>query len=896
MSNHQVIIQSKINSPTLRNNVLLRPRVLDELNQWVQNEPIANLLLVSAPAGSGKTTLLASWVNTIQHLFAWLSLSPEDDTFPRFIFYVLSALKKRNPNITFDEQITSREENITDQIDSITSALMRELMNFGKPIILILEDYHVIRSPSIHKLIEVWIETLHPQVRIVLLTRSDPPLPLAKWRMRGQLTEIRTENLRFTNDEATLFFKQVMKMNLPEQEITRIEKQTEGWVAGLQLVALSLRKDKKFNSFNIQGNQRNIADYLMTEVLNQLSDDLKFFLLKTSILKRLNTSLCNTVLGHDDSQKILEKIEAENLFIVSLDTTREWFRYHHLFTDFLINKLNHEFSANEIQELHGKASHWFVEKGFLAEAIEHALAAKNFEYAACLIGPQAEKWMRRGEISAILETLKKLPDFVVKNHADLCIWYGWAYAIRGELRQAEAWVSEAEGQVAPNLHELTEGNTNSSITIRNAYTQIFAIRAMIARQQNAYPLAIKLGEQALSIIPENNLELRAIVLAGLSSAKIALGDLSQADEITNSTRNVAQQAQYPYITFSVLMNETVLALVRGQLFKVYEVSKEALQLCERESMAHLSFLPHIRLGQVHYLWNQLKEAEIHIHKGIENPQFPEYALSVCNGTVNLALLQIAQGKSVQALETLEKVKDIARIYQVENAVERANGLQAMIHLSTGDIQSVTRWVKASGWEKFNPKQERINFPDDSFSVFCHYLILYEKDWNRAHEILRWRKDYSIAKNRIGFFIDTCLLSAMLCQIRNQNDLAMQNLYHAIKIAEPEKFLHPFIDYEKKIQPLLNQIPTTHEAYGFAQKILSNFTVPQMRQSNLIESLNEQEMKILQLIAQGYTNPEIAQQLLLAVSTVRWYVKHIYRKLGVHNRTQATIEAQKQDII
>lgn len=889
------IIPTKINLPSARADVILRPRVFRLLDEaWENATP---LTLISAPAGSGKSTLVLSWLKAERIPAAWYSIEEEDDSLSRFVLYVLAALQTVHVNLGESAgKLFDAAEGLEVQIEAVVSGLIKEFPALKSPIVLVLEDYHLIASQEVHAFVIKLIEYVHPHLRVIITSRTTPPLPLSKWQVRRKLMNLRAEDLHFDLEEAGSFMKHVMKVDLPQAELENLQRQTEGWVAGLQLAALSLRKDKKINSFNIRGNQRNIADYLMTEVLNQLSPDLKIFLLKTSILKRLNVSLCNTMLGHNNSQKILEKIEAENLFIVPLGATREWFRYHHLFTDFLRNKLNNEFSANEIQELHGTASHWLAKKGFLTEAIEHALTAKNFEFAAYLIGPQAEKWMRRGEVSTILETLKKLPDLVVKNYSDLCIWYGWAYVIRGELRQAESWVSAAEEQAAPKLHELAEENTSSSISTRNTYAQIFAIRAMIARQQNAYPLAIRLGKQALSIIPENNLEMRAIVLAELASAKIAAGDLSQADEIANSTRNAAQQAQYPYIIFSMLMNETVLALVRGQLFRVYEVSKEALQLCERESMAHLSFLPNIRLGQVHYLWNQLKEAEIYIHKGIEIPQFPEYALSVCNGTVNLALLQMAQGKSSQALETLEKVKDIASAYRVENVVERANGLQAMIHLSVGDVQSVTRWVKASGWEKFNPKQEHINFPDDSFSVFCHYLILYEKDWKRAHDILTWRKDHNIAKNRIGISVDAYLLSAMLNQIQNQDDLAMQNLYNAIKNAAPEGLLRPFMDYEKKIQPLLLQIPASHEAYGFAQKILSNFTMPQMRQSNLAGSLNDQEMKILQLMAQGYTNPEIARQLLLAVSTVRWYVKHIYQKLGVHNRTQATIEAQKHNIL
>lgn len=878
MPSSHLIINSKIHIPTLNTNIVLRQQVFEKLNQWD-----SGVLLISAPAGYGKTTTLASWIQKNHLQYAWLSLDTTDDSYQNFIMYLCACLQIEE---SIDEIATNSPEALIPILNTKLSGTT----------LLVLEDYYFIQNPNIHKLVENIAQYLNEKIRLIIITRHDPPLPLAKWRVRSQLTEIRSEDLRFTKEETTTFFKQVMKMDLPTQEIKTLETRTEGWVAGLQLVALSLRKDKNFSSFNIQGNQRTIADYLMAEVLNQLSAKLKRFLLQTSILKRLSASLCNAVTERGDSQIILENIEADNLFVVSLDATCEWFRYHHLFTDFLSKQLSVEFSENDIQALHKRASRWFEEHGFFPEAIGHALAAKDFDHAACLLGPQSEVWMRRGESSTIIEALKQLPDSVAEKYADLCVWYGWGYAIRGELLLAEVWVSKAEKQIAPKLHEILEGNTNVSIIIRNAYTQIFAIRALIARQENNFSLSITLSEQALATVPEQNLDLRAIVLAGLSSAKIAIGDFSQADEITYTTHQIASKVKYPYLAFTMLMNETVLGMLRGQLYKVHEASHAALQLCEREAMSHLSFLPHIRLGRTYYLWNQLTESEDHMHQGIESPKLPDYALSICNGTSNLALLQIAQGKPLQAFETLEKVKDIARTYQIENGVARAQAIQAMIQLSAGDIESVSRWVKSSSWETFNIKEGRVNFPDDSFTAYCRYLIFHQKDWKRTQEVLAWRVKHSLSKNRIWILIDAYLLLAIQYQAQNQNRLAMQNVYEALKIAKPENFLRPFIDYEKPMHLLLNQIPATHEAFGFAQKIVSNFAGVQVNQSNLIEKLNEQEIKILQLIAKGHTNPEIARQLSLAVSTVRWYVKHIYRKLNVHNRTQATLEAQKQNLI
>ncbi len=873
MSSSHLIINSKIHIPTLRTNIVLRQQVFEKLNQWD-----AGLLLISAPAGYGKTTTLASWVHKYHFQCAWLSLDTED-SFPRFVMYLFASL-----------QI----EYSTDEIGSYSPEAVILILsnNLSRLTLLVLEDYHLIQNSSIHMLVENIIQHLNEKIRLIIITRQDPPLPLAKWRAHRQLTEIRAEDLCFTNDETTLFFKQVMKMDLPAQAVSMLEAQTEGWVTGLQLAGLS----KNINSFNIQGDQRNIADYLMAEVLKQLPNDLKFFLLQTSILKQLSASLCNAVTNRDDSQMLLGKIESENLFIFSLDAIREWFRYHHLFSEFLYKQLKVEFPEKEVQILHSRASHWFEKNELIPEAIDHALAAKDFECAAHLIAPQADEWMRRGEINTILEKLKQLPDEVAERNVDLCVWYGWVFAITNEVQLAEYWLVKAEQSINSYLSKVAQGTLKMNPMIRNGHPQIFAIRALLARQQNNYSLAIQLSKQALSMVPEDNIQLQAVVSAGLSSAKIGVGDFSQADEITLSTQHMARRAKNPFITFTMLMNETVLGILRGQLFKVYESSHEALQLCERESMPHLSFLPHIRLGRVHYLWNQLPQAEEHMLKGIQNPQFPEYALSICNGIANLALLYHAQGKTSQAFETLENMKEIAKTYQIENGVARAQALQAMIHLSSDETEHVKRWFKTSGWGNFNTSTGRINFPDDSFSAFCCYRIFYEKDWRYTENILQWRLENATQKNRIGILVETHLFFAILYQNENQNDLALQSVYQALKVAEPENFIRPFVDREKQIYQMLNRISTTHEAYGFAQKIISKFVTLQNHSSNLIESLNEQEMKILQLLAQGKSNPEIAKQLSFAVSTVRWYVKHIYRKLGVHNRTQATLEAQKQNLI
>ncbi|MBE0671167.1 MAG: hypothetical protein IH588_11310 [Anaerolineales bacterium] len=891
------IIPTKINIPRARIDVVVRSHVMKILDDGLER-PSA-LILVSAPAGYGKTTLVISWLRTINQRYAWLSLDVEDDSLPRFVAYLLAALQKIDSAIGWTAQRTL--ESFSTEIfptDTIISSLIRDLSDFAEPIILVLEDYHCMESRAVHEFVETIIEQVQP-LRVLITTRKDPPLSLARWRVRNQLTELHTTDLQFTLDETAEFLQRVMKLELSQQNIHLLGARTEGWVAGLQLAALSIQNHQnESGAWSIAGSHRDIAGYLISEVVEQLPQERKEFLLQTSLIDRLSATLCDAITGGNNSQTLLEALEADNLFILALDDAREWFRYHHLFAEFLRKRLLAEYSEDVVRELHQRASHWFAEHADILSAIEHALAAKDYEYAACLIAPQSQQWMQRGEISTIIKYLNQLPKDKVWNDWSLCLWYGWSYAVRGDLNPAGRWTNRLEALITPLIQETTlKENGPVPVGLQNAYLQVLAIRSMLARQNKDFVSAVDLAEQALRLVPEDDLHLQTIVSALHSSAVLEAGNFDQAEDLLHSTRKSSYRASNPFITFTLLLNESALAMMRGQLQRAHDLNEETLRLAHAEGMERLAFLPQLRLGRVNYFWNQLAQARQYVTPAIEQADINAYPSPTVRGYITLAWIQNAEGQYPHALQTLTEAEQIALKHHALESVEMVRGVRAQLQFSAGENEAAVRWAKSSDWESLESSKSSLILSDESFFPYCQILIASDElpKQKRAERLLVWRLHDSEQQRRESTILKIRLMQALLHHTENHPDLVMPSLLQALEIAAPENCIRPFLDEGQSLIPYLRRVPLKHSARGFAQKILAYISTPHIH-SQLLEPLSRQELNILQLIAQGHTNPEIAVKLVLAVSTVRWYAKQIFRKLEVHNRTQAAAQAKKLNLI
>ena len=892
------LISTKFNIPRARAHVVIRPRLLETLTEGLRRS--SALGLVSAPAGYGKTTLVLSWIHMIKRPCAWLSLAAEDKHLPRFIDYLIASLQAVHPSIGQTWQCEGSGWDAL-EVDAMISNLIHDLSKLTSPVILVLEDYHVIESTAIDAFVEALIEHLPPHLHIIMTARHDPSLPWARWRAQNQLAEIRATDLKFTSAETTEFLRREVGPNLTDQEIQKLEEQADGWVAGLRLMALSMRNHRSQSSpWSFDHSRRGIADYLISEVLNQVQTERREFLLQTSVAGWLSASLCNAITGREDSQFMLESLESESLFILALDDGGEWFRYHPLFAEILRKRFPVEFPVSEQKRIHQRASRWFADHGFITEAIDHALAARDYEYAACLISPQSEQWMRRGETSTILIYLDQLPKELVWKQSGLCLWYGWCYAIAGNFDSAERWTARAESLLRAYFQKLAMVETGvSADELHNGYGQVLAIRALIARQKMDFAQARGLLEHALQEIPESNGNLRTIVSTHLSMTMTDLGNLEGAQTVSRSARQASDPGGNPFIMLMLLLNESALAMIRGQLHRAYELNMDALKLTQAESIGRLGFLAQFRLGRIHYLWNQLSQARQHLRSGFELTPQPEYAASTVQGYITLARIQTAEGQSAQAMQTLADAETFALEHHDSTSVERVKGVRAQVQLSAGEIEAAVAWARSSGWISFDPFQSGLIFNDESFFALCRTLIALDvpEQSRRAAYLLNWRLKDPEQQNGNSTILEVRLMQALMYQGRAHLDDAITTLALALSMAAPEKNVRMFLDAGEVVAAMLRRIPRSHPSRTFAQQILlsvSNSNPEPL--SQLVEPLNEQERNILQLMAQGFTNPEIARKRVLAVSTVRWYVKQIFRKLGVHNRTQAASQARELDLL
>lgn len=887
------IIPTKIRPPYQRRKIILRRSAFDKLADELNHD--SELTLISAPAGYGKTTLAVSWLQNTKKDIAWLSLDNEDDDLHRLVLYMISALQKVRPEIGHNAFEIMRKAQMDDlQINAILSSLLQDLSQSTKPILLVLDDFHFIESSEVQLFVASLIEHAHPYLHCLITTRSDPNfLPLAKWRASNKLTEIRANDLKFSRDETKQFLRQVLQLDTSEEQIETLYERTEGWVTGVQLAGLAARNNHAL--LPLDGDRRDLADYWMAEVFDQLPRSRQEFLVQSVIVSRMNSSLCNFITQREDSQSVLEALENDNLFIIALDEKREWFRYHHLFADFLYKRLRVECSESEIQGLNMRASRWLAQHGYVTEAIDHALSAADYENAACLIEPQSQHWIEHGETQTILRYLDRLPRELTWHRWSLALWYAWAYALKDNIESAEIWVNRLEGLVT-QLVEAASHHENQLLaeSLQNAYAQGMAIRSVIARHRKDFVHAIALGEQALQLVPEENLNLKTIISALNSSAILAAGDFDQAESLLQSAHGMARQTRNPYITFTMLLNESALAVMRGQLHRAFDLNNEALRLAQTSSMEWLTFLPMLRLGRIYYYRNQLSEAKHQISPALQKADREHYLEAVIRGQVTLAWIQNSEAQFSQATQTLNDAEEEALRYHQIEAAEMVKAVRAQIQFWAGDKEAAHSWMRTLGWDPMDPTRSGKIPNDEAFFLICQILVDSKYD-QRVKDLLSWRMADSQPQKRISTILRIHLVESLIAHSQNDIDHAVHSLIRALELAVHENNIRPFLDEGRHLLPLFRRIPKTHFTKSFAQKILM-YSVNSSDSKTLLEPLNKQELAILRLLSQGLSNPEIARHLVLAVSTVRWYVKQIFRKLEVHNRTQAASWAQKLNLL
>ncbi len=863
------VLQTKLYVPPLRSSLVPRPRLIARLDAGLDGR----LTLISASAGYGKTTLVTEWLQAGEHRVAWLSLDENDNDPRRFLAYVLAALRQVQEEIgRAAEAMLQSPQSLPGEV--ILTALVNELAAVPQPFILILDDYHIIDAPPIHQQLSFLLDHQPPPMHLVVITREDPfGLPLARLRARGQMVEIRQEDLRFSLEECADFLSQVMGLNLSPPDIAALERRTEGWIAGLQLAALSMQGRDNLPGFieAFTGSSHYVLDYLIEEVFARQPAEVQDFLLKTSILDRFTAGSCDAVMRQKHSREMLQTLDRSNLFIVPLDQSRTWYRYHHLFAELLRQRLRSTDAAAE-NELHRLASHWFAAEKLIPEAIQHALAAKDWNLAAELIEKYSVTMLRSGELVTLLGWLKSLPDEVVYTRPPLCRDYGWVLTLTGQLDAAVPYLDCAERALQGDDEHLG---------------QVMVAQAYLARTRGDYPRAVALSKQALEFVAEDDVLHRGLVTFTLGFALFNAGHLEEAEPALLEACEAARASGNDYARQTALGLLGAIQKNQGRLRRAAEFCRQALQEAHGSPTAAQV---QVFLASVLYEWNELDAASEQLAQAFKASQ------SIGNLAIRPEIYRImahihqARGDSASAVGALNDFNQLIQNLDSPPARAMVAALHADIALAQGDISSATHWA--------NQVTKGVDFAALGLQhgLTQARLLLAQGKQAEAAKMLAGLHDSVAQMGLVAVMIDVRALQALAAETPAE---AIHFLQSALKMAQPEGFIRTFVDKGEPMRFLLERLKSEGgELKEYALTILSAFGEAGKASISqpLIEPMSERELEILRLLADGLSNREIAEKLVISVGTTKSHVHHILEKMGADSRTQAVAKARELGLL
>lgn len=894
------LLSTKLYAPRPQAGVVARPRLIEKLREGTERPGC--LTLLSSPAGSGKTTLLSQFVAGLQQPVAWLSLDDGDDDLRRFWRYVLVACQPVLEG-TGEAALSLLDTPQPLPAAAIPTLLINDLAAQAKLMVLVLDDYHLIQDAAIHDSMAFLLDHLPDNLRLVVATRVDPPWPLARYRARNRLVEIRAQDLRFNLDEAADFFNDAASLTLSPEEMAALQARTEGWAAGLQLAALSLRGRHDKSSFiqSFSGSHLYVADYLVEEVLQQQPAGVQAFLLQTAILERLSAGLCEAVTGQPGAQAMLGVLRQANLFVLPLDDEGNWFRYHQLFRDLLQARLPQAMDAGDIAGLHARAAAWHEEHGDAAGAIGHALAAEDFAAGARLVAKSAQQALSRGELTTVLRWTEALPAEVVYLNPLVVIARAWALALTGAVPQAEALLQETEGRVEPG---------DSLPDARELQGHAAALRAFFAVMAGAYPRAQELAERAQALLPQQSGPARWLLPFTLGSAYRAQGQYEKAVQLFAEQAETSELTTDP-IGWATGMAEV--AMVRAQQGRLYEAAatvRDALQQLAGRGMAGHASLAKLEVPLVDVLreQNELDEAGQRIAGVIR--RLEGWPMPTDRLFAYLALLhvQAAQGDREGAAATLAQAKTLVTTQPVLSSLARALPLaEIRLALASGDLAEAARLL-----DRLKPGTGPTTSLREQELLLLARLQLAQGSVEEAARVLASLVGEARAGEHMSTLIAALALQACTLAANGDQEAALRLLREALALGEPEGFVRVFVDDGEIMRQLLAALARRLPASGspanlqtYVTHLLAAFGEPEPPaaaprfaedEAGLVAPLTARELEVLQLIAAGDSNRAIAEKLVISVSAVKKHSSNIYGKLNVNSRTQAVARARQLNLL
>jgi LuxR family maltose regulon positive regulatory protein len=944
------VLATKLFTPALRSQAVARSRLREQLDTTL--DPGQRLTLVSAPAGFGKTTVLSDWVG---HLVerdpharaAWLSLDAGDNDLGRLLSHLVAALA----GVGIDVEATAVVEPLAGDATAAMTSVVNAIADAGGHApgtrwVLILDDYHVITAPEVHAATTFLLEHLPDLLRLVVATRADPPFPLSRLRSRGQLVEVRGADLRFTRGEAQRFLNEGMRLDLDTADVDALEARTEGWIAGLQLAALSLRAiptRPEVTDFihAFTGSNRYVIDYLADEVLTRQPARVRDFLLRTSILDRLTGPLCDAVSGQSDGTAMLADLERANLFLVSLDTERSWYRYHHLFADVLHARLLAE-APDLVPQLHRRASDWYADRGHAVEAIRHALVAEDFARAAYLMEEALPELRRARQDQLMLTWIKALPPPVVRRSPVLSIWAGWALMMAGDLDGLEARLDDADAALEAGSRDVSLAATWADTEdLRTAAATILVYRASLAQARGDVAATVRHARGAFALAGPDDHFVRGGAGGFLGLAAWAAGDIDEAIEtFSGAVRSLhAAGNLVDELDATIVLADMWVAAGRPSRARTLYEQSLATATGNGEPYPRATADLHVGLAELDLEADDLTAAETHLETARVLAERASITENRHRWPLVMAQLRAARGDREGAMRLLEEAASLYRRGFYPD-VRPIGAMKARLQIATGDLEAAARWARE---RELRVEQDPDYIHEYEYLTLARLLMAQEgapttpsdrrgatsSSLVTAHVLLDRLHDAAAAAGREGSLQEIRVLKALAHRVGGDTDTALAVLGQALEVTpEPETRVRLCLDEGAPMLDLLRHAAHARRTAGqrgdrdhedaedevgeddqlemirsWARTMLEHAESapegPRLQRSlanPLPDPLSQREIEVLRLLDSELSGPQIAGELYVSLNTLRTHTKRIFTKLGVRSRAAAVRRAHEDGLI
>jgi LuxR family maltose regulon positive regulatory protein len=939
------LLATKLHRPSIPAKWVPRPHLIQRLNEGLERN--RQVTLVSAPAGFGKTTCVSEWVSDLERWpVAWLSLDPSDDDPGRFFAYFLAALQKVDPVLGQDIQGVMRSGQLP-PAEIISTTLINDILKLEGRFLLVLDDFQVIQDRFIIQVLENLVTNLPQPLHLVLLTREDPPLPLARLRANNLLTEIRARDLRFTIRDAGRFLNEVMRLSLSQADIAALEDKTEGWIAGLQLAAIAIESSPQSGRLmqsspsvsdqaspstfiaTLSGSHRFILSYLTEQVLSRQPQEIQSFLLQTSILDKLNSDLCNAVTGRSDSHALLEGSFNANLFLVPLDDEGQWYRYHHLFAD-LLRDLQDTLHKDKTAGLHQRASHWYAQAGMVGEAIQHALAGEDFAMAVDLLENHAMGMIMQGYAKTVNAWVQAVPEGWASQSPRTNLAFAWMHLLRGAYSQATPHLERLEGTFSDSQV--------SSADRRSLKAEWLVMRSLFLNMEGKMTESLAMAGEALETAPQEDSRVRSLAYFGLACAYQEMDDYDRVVDAYQRAIQHGRAAQNPIAEMLSTSGLARLAFEHGQLHLAFEIAAPVSAGVEESgSPPPISTVVFGILGEIYCQWYQTEPARRYILRALRLSTLGGYNSGMTNCRVLLSRLSQLEGDLETAAREIQKAIDLMQVETPDYVRQEAVSQQVRLYLARDRPAAAEMALQGQGFSF----RDGFSFPDlppgqrISHSIGLLYnsslrLLLYQARARRdltglgpAIELADQLVARALRSRYIIVALEALLLRSQMHATLGDHPASQADYVEALELAEPEGFIGVFIEggppVAEALADLVKQDQLGTVQPGYVEGLLASFSgsgspgAPHEEQptpglppeiglaalvepETLVESLTARELDVLRLMAAGLKYKEIAARLFISLNTVRFHVKAIYGKLNVNNRTQAIQVARQLHIL